>query len=423
MGRIVYQGLRVLINSFKGFGRTFWKVKTGFRPVRAAGLAGAIATLLALAGCGGLDLGGVFDNSGSGGFGGNDAGVNQPAKIALLVPLSAPGQTANIGAAMKKAAELALFEAGKTNVTLITKDTGGTPEGAAVAAQAAINEGAEIILGPLLGSEVAAVTPIAKGRNIPVIAFSSVSKVAQPGIYLMSFLPEQEVSNILRHTSQSGIKSLVAMIPSSQYGAVVERALKTSAARLGTKIVAIEHFNRNGQNLAAASARIARAVHSATNPAQAVFIPEGGQNLRAIGTALTQAGFSPRSAKVLGTGLWDSPLTTGTPIAFGGWYAGVSPQRVQQFNQRYSASYQTKPPRIASLAYDALSLTMAFAKAPIGTRFTAGQITNVEGFNGVNGLFRFRPDGRVERGLSILEVTARGTTIAAPAPSKFQFGF
>lgn len=417
------QGYRVLINSFIGFGRIFAGLKIGRLTIKTVGLVGAMATLLTLAGCGGLDLGGVFDNSGPGGFGGNNAGANQPAKIALLVPLSAPGQTANIAAAMKKAAELALFEAGKTNVTLITKDTAGTPEGAALAAQAAINEGVEIILGPLLGSEVAAVTPIAKARNIPVIAFSSVSKVAQPGIYLMSFLPEQEVNNLLRHTSQSGIKSLIAMIPQSQYGAVVERALKTSAARLGTKIVSIEYFNRNGQNLNAVSARVAHAVESTTNPAQAIFIPEGGQNLRAIGTALTQAGFSPKTAKVLGTGLWDGPLTTGTPIAFGGWYAGVSPQKVAQFNQRYSASYQAKPPRIASLAYDALSLSMAFAKAPIGTRFTAGQITNVEGFNGVNGLFRFRPDGRVERGLSILEVTARGTTIAAPAPSKFQYGF
>jgi len=410
MGHIVNHKMRIFLDGFNNISRL-------------AGYIGAIAALLALTACGGLDLGNVFDNSGSGGFGGNNAGINQPAKVALLVPLSAPGQTANIGAAMKKAAELALFEAGKTNVTLITKDTAGTPEGAAVAAQAAINEGAEIILGPLLGSEVASVTPIAKGRNIPVIAFSSVAKVAQPGIYLMSFLPEQEVSNLLRHASQSGINSLSALIPSSQYGAVVERALKTSAARLGTKLVAVEHFNRNGQNLKPVAARIAHTVNSTSNPAQAIFIPEGGQNLRAIGTALTQAGFSPRSARVLGTGLWDGPLTTGTPIAFGGWYAGVSPQRVQQFDQRYSASYQTKPPRIASLAYDALSLTLSFARAPVGTRFSAAQITNVEGFNGVNGLFRFRPDGRIERGLSILEVTARGTRVAAQAPTKFQFGF
>ena len=411
MGHIVDQQVKFFNKGFRGI-------------VRAFGAVFAILALLALTGCGGLDLGGVFKDSGTGGTGANSqAGLSQPAKVALLLPLSAPGQTANIGVAMKKAAELALFEAGKTNVTLITKDTGGNPQTAAAMAQAAIDEGAEIILGPLLGSEVAAVTPVAKARNIPVIAFSSVSKVAQPGIYLMSFLPEEEVNNLFRYTSQTGINSVVAMIPRSTYGAVVERALKAAAARFSIKIVGIERYNRNGQNLAASAARVVRAVNSPTSPARSVFLPEGGQNLRSIGTALTQAGFSPRSAKVLGTGLWDSPLTNGTPIAFGGWYSGVSPQQVQQFDQRYSASYQAKPPRIASLAYDALSLTLAFARAPIGTRFTPTQITNVEGFNGVNGLFRFRPDGRIERGLSILEVSATGTKVAAPAPAKFQYGF
>ncbi len=391
------------------------------KPVKWA-LFSVIALLLAA--CSGGNLGGMFDGGGSqGGFNNSAPQHVTQAKIALLLPLSASGKMASVASSMKRAAEMALLEAGKSSIILITKDTGGNAQTAAAQAQAAIDEGAEIILGPLFGSEVAAVAPIAKARNIPVIAFSSVSAVARPGVYLMSFLPEEEVSNVLRHSSKKGITSLVALLPRSQYGAVIEKALKTSTDRLGIKIVGVEHFNRNGQNLSSAAARIARAVNSQTNPAQAVFIPEGGQNLRAIGAALAQAGFSNKSAKVLGTGLWDSPITNGTPLAFGGWYAGVSPQQVNAFNQRYAASYQTNPPRVASLAYDALSLAIAFAKSPVGTRFTPQQITNPQGFNGVNGLFRFRPDGRIERGLAILEITSSGTQVTANPPAKFQFGF
>ena len=377
-----------------------------------------------LGACSGGNLGGMFDGGGSqGGFNNTAPKQVTQAKVALLLPLSASGKMASVASAMKRAAEMALLEAGKSSIILITKDTGGNAQTAAAQAQAAIDEGAEIILGPLFGSEVAAVAPVAKARNIPVIAFSSVSAVAQPGVYLMSFLPEEEVSNVLRYSSQKGLTSLIALVPRSQYGAVIEKALKTSTARLGIKLIGIERFNRNGQNLSSAAARIARAVNSPTNPAQSVFIPEGGQNLRAIGAALAQAGFSNKSAKVLGTGLWDSPITNGTPIAFGGWYAGVSPQQVSAFNQRYSASYQTTPPRVASLAYDALSLTIAFAKSPVGTRFTPQQITNPQGYNGVNGLFRFRPDGRIQRGLAILEITASGTQVTANPPAKFQYGF
>jgi branched-chain amino acid transport system substrate-binding protein len=119
-----------------------------------------------------------------------------PVKVALLLPLSAPGQTASIGKALKNAAEAALLDAGSRNIELITKDTRGNADGARVAANAALNDGAGLILGPLLSSEVKAVKPIAGQRGVPVIAFSSVASVAGNGVYLMSFLPSEEVSNL-----------------------------------------------------------------------------------------------------------------------------------------------------------------------------------------------------------------------------------
>jgi len=298
---------------------------------RPLALFASVVAFVFVASCSGVNLDSMFS---SGSKNAPDTAGQQsgpPAKVALLLPLSAPGKTASIASAMKKAAELALFEAGKSSITLITKDTHGNKAGAAAAAQAAIAEGAEIILGPLLGSEVVAVTPLAAARNIPIIAFSSVSAVARPNVYLMSFLPEEEVSNLINHASRSGLNSVVALIPQSQYGAVIERALKAATKRVGTRIISIERFNRNGSNMAAAAARIARAVNNPARPAKAVFIPEGPRNMQIIGNALMQAGFAPGSARVLGTGLWDSPATKNIPLAIGGWYAGVTPQKVSAF--------------------------------------------------------------------------------------------
>ena len=145
--------------------------------------------------------------------------------------------------------------------------------------------------------------------------------------------------------------------------------------------------------------------------------------LRAIGVALSQSGFTPQTAKVLGTGLWDDPLTPGTPIAIGGWYAGVAPGLTAKFSKRYAATYGGTPPRLASLAYDATSLAISFAKQPRGSRFTPQQITNPQGFQGANGLFRFRANGLIERGLSILQMTASGPRVIAPAPGRFSFAY
>lgn len=384
------------------------------------------AIAVALASCGGgLDVGGYFkdDNSETQSQVQTQVPPAAPTKVALLLPLSAQGEVGQIGKAMKQAAELALFDAGQTGITLITKDTRGGAEGAKAAAEAAIAEGAQLILGPLLSSEVSAVSPVAQSRNIPVVAFSSVSGVAGNGTYLMSFLPQEEVANIIRHSSKSGLNNIAALIPNSNYGAAVQAALTDAAKTYNVKIVMVERFSRSSGALARPAQRIAEASKDPSRNIQALFLPEGGQLLNGMGVQLTQYGFSPNSIRVLGTGLWDDPATSNIAIAQGGWFAGVSSQSLQQFQERYRSTYGARPHRLSSLAYDATSLAIILSRGAEGSRFTNQSITNPEGFQGVNGLFRFRQNGRVQRGLSILTAGPGGNTVVAPAPARFGNGF
>lgn len=376
---------------------------------------------IGLASCGGMSrLGGLFsDDGGSQAQTIPQAPVGNGAKVALLLPLTAKGDQGQIALSMKQAAEMALVDSGGAGVTLISKDTGGTAAGATAAAQAAIAEGAEIILGPLLGAEVQAVAPIAQAQNIPVIAFSSSSGVAGNGVYLMSFLPEEEVANIVRYMGSQGSKSIAAMLPKVQYGLAVEKALIAAGQRHGVTIAAIERFPRNNLALVDPANKMVAAIKNPSQSIQALLIAEGGDLLHTLGTALKNAGFDQTQTRVLGTGLWDNPVTSSTPIALGGLYAGVSPQLVQNFDDRYKGVYSTRPSRLASLAYDALSLSIILARGEPGQKFTAQAITNPEGFQGVNGIFRFRSNGLIERGLSILQVTSSGVDIVAPAPARF----
>ena len=377
---------------------------------------------LAVAGCGGgLDVGGYFKDDAPEGQQPQAPAV--AAKVGLLLPLSAPGEVGQIGKAMKQAAELALFDAGQSNITLITKDTRGDAEGAKAAAQAALAEGAQLILGPLLSSEVTAISPIARARNIPVVAFSSVSGVAGSGTYLMSFLPQEEVANVIRHSNRAGVRNIAALIPNSNYGNAVQTALDEAAKAHGVNIVLVERYSRSEGALARPAKRVAQAINDQSRGIQALFLPEGGQLLNGMGMQLTQNGFSPNSVRMLGTGLWDDPATANITIAQGGWFAGVSSPSLQQFQQRYQTTYGAKPHRLASLAYDATSLAIILSGGAAGSRFTNQTITNPEGFQGVNGLFRFRQNGRIQRGLAILSVGPGGNTVVAPAPSRFGNGF
>ena len=55
--------------------------------------------------------------------------------------------------------------------------------------------------------------------------------------------------------------------------------------------------------------------------------------------------------------------------------------------------------------------------------FSSTAITDAGGFQGQNGLFRFRSDGLIERGLAILEMTSDGPHVVAQPPNRFGAGF
>lgn len=372
---------------------------------------------LTLSACGGSSPGSLFGDTPP-----EDSSIPLPpsveTKVALLLPLSSP-QSKSVAEALKQAAELALADAGNSGITLVTKDTAGTTGGAQAAAQAALDDGAQLVLGPLFEAEVRAVAPIARGRGVNVIAFSSVSSVAGSGTYLMSFLPEEEVLAVVRYAAANGYRGIAALYPQSQYGQIVEMALKNSAAAHGATVNAEQSYARASGAIDEPVRSISASI-AGTGSGQALFLPEGGELLRALGAKLEQNSVDPNTVKILGTGLWDDGIAPQVPIVRGGWYAGVAPDLQKGFEGKYSSAHGGKPPRIASLAYDATFFAINLAKT--GTKFSTGAITNADGFKGQNGLFRFRQNGLIERGLSILEMTPQGARVVSPAPARFGAG-
>src|ERR1700675_370513 len=163
-------------------------------------------------------------------------------KVGLILPLSAGGNAGIAGQSMRNAAEMAIAEFNAPNVQLLVKDDGGTAEAARLGAQQAIDEGAEIILGPLFAQSVSVVGQVARARNIPVIAFSTDTNVASAGVYLLSFLPETDVERIVQYAASTGKRSYAALIPDNPYGTVVEAAFRQAVARRNGQLLAIERY-------------------------------------------------------------------------------------------------------------------------------------------------------------------------------------
>jgi ABC-type branched-subunit amino acid transport system substrate-binding protein len=342
--------------------------------------------------------------------------VEGQVRIAVLLPLSHPSKdTRNVAQALLDAAQMAMFDMGARSMVLLPRDTGNSPETAAAAANDAIDKGAELILGPLLANDVKAVAPVAKARNVPIIAFSTDRTVAGDGVFLLSFLPQQEVDRIVGYAASKGFSKFAALVPQTAYGQRVEEAFRNSIMQSGRELVAVQNYAPNAQSLDPAVKAIAKMKFDA------IFLPEGGNMLRSLGPILMINGVDATKVKLLGTGLWDDPQIARETSLVGGWYAVPPQDQRQNFITRYQQLYGSKPPRIASLGYDAVALASTLAGGAPGRRYTRTTIADPNGFAGIDGIFRFRADGMTERGLAVMEVTAAGQlSVVSPAATTFQ---
>jgi ABC-type branched-subunit amino acid transport system substrate-binding protein len=333
-------------------------------------------------------------------------------RVGLLLPFSQRPQDAS---ALYSAAELALFDHGGPNTLLIPRDAGADEAAAAAAARALVNDGVDIIIGPVLREGVAGAATAARERNIPVIGFSSDRTVAGNGVYLLSFQLEDEVARLVSFAASRNIRTIALLAPSNEYGRRVEESLRAEAARNGVTIVQSRLYNRTDADAGAAGTAIAGALRN--TPAQAVVIAESGGPLRAISTALVRGGVDQRQVRFIGTSAWAGDAQR-EPTLAGGWYVASEPSARTNFEQRYQATYSTAPTRLSSLAYDAVALATLLSRDG-SNGFTRTALENSEGFAGSDGLFRFRPNGAIERGMAIMEVGQNQVTVLDAAPRRF----
>ena len=341
-------------------------------------------------------------------------------KVALLLPTGSIDQTAVIAKAMKQAAEMALFDSQRSDVQLIVKDDKGTPEGAKAAAEEAIKDGAEVILGPLLSRAVPGAAAAAASANVPILAFSNDRTVAGRGVYLLGFSPEQDAERVAEYAARLGKTRFAALVPDDAYGKVIGDAFKAAVTKAGGSILAYETYPAGANAMIGPSRRIVEAAKTAVGngaPIDALFLPGGQDVLTQLGPLLTYSGFDGGKIKLLGSGAWEFATISTNEAFVGGWYPGPDPHGWRDFQGRYAKTFGHPPPRVATIAYDAMNLAISLSAEPKGQRFTAANLTRASGFASVDGTLRLTATGYADRGLAILEVQKVGSTIIDPAPA------
>lgn len=373
------------------------------------------------------------------------------ARVALLLPLSGP--SAPLGKAMLDAAQLSMFELADKTFTLMPFDTKGTTAGAQAAATAALKSQAQLILGPLHAAAVRGVAPLARKAGVSVVAFSNSREVAGDGVFILGFVPRQQVRAVVGYALAEGLSRFAVLAPKDDYGAAVVEAARTvaesaggslvrtmyyapDAADLSGEVKAFSNYTTRHQALIAQRKALEekgdevalRALRRLENvdtigplPYDAVLLPEGGERLRTLSSLLSYYDVDQPTVRLLGLRSWDLIPNLGTePALIGGWFSGPPETERGRFGVRFKKVFGRAPPRLATLAYDATALAVVLALSENGPDYSLAALTDRNGFLGVDGIFRLNPEGIAERAFAIHEVTRDGKSVRRSAPQSFE---
>ena len=343
-------------------------------------------------------------------------------RVALLLPLS--GRNAALGKALQDAASVSLFDKyarlsvrdQTVRVELLPKDTGDTPEQAARAASEALAQGAEFIIGPLFADATAAAAPIAQAKNISILSFSNTRTKASPGTYMFGFSPAEQTDRIVTYALQNGKSRIAVLAPNSPLGETVLAAARDAASKQGQKLAGEAKYLLQGAGMDTALNSL---VQAGQTPAfDAILIPEGGTALDTIMRGLNARGVRPSTVQFLGTGLWDDGELLRRVNLDTAWFASSPPTLTSQFEARFKTTYGYAPPRIASLAYDAVALAVTLATS--GRPYDAITLSSPSGYSGpANGIFRLRANGITQRGLAVMQVDGANLKVISSSPTGF----
>ena len=330
-------------------------------------------------------------------------------KVALLVPLTGPNKS--VGQALLDAADMALFDV-SADLALLPRDTGSTQDNARAAATKAVEDGAAIILGPVFSASVPSVEEAVRGLPINVIAYSTDANVAGGNVFVMGFLPAGQVERVVEFAKSRGMSKLAALVPDNPYGVAVKNEIGAIIGRLGMPPPQILTLGRDPK---------AQIASLADNPPEMLLVALGGEQLQNLAPAIGEF-TAAHPVQLLGTGLWDDPAVAQNPALAGGWYAAPVPANFADFAARFQKTYNYRPPRIATLAYDSVALAVSVSKQATSgaTPFSRDLLLQPNGFSGIDGGFRLLPDGLSERNLAILALGPNGPTVVDPPPPTFE---
>lgn len=352
--------------------------------------------------------------------GGPTIDTSAPVPVALLVP-SGSGQAGDefLAQSLQNAAKLAIADLSGVQIDLRVYSTGGQPGQAQAMAIKAVDEGAQIILGPVFAQEANAAGVAVSSRGVNVLSFSNNPDIAGGNVFVLGQTFETTATRLASYAASTGKRNLMVVHDQNTGGQLGLAAIRSGASAAGASVVAVGNYEFSQNGVVSAIPGIAASAKA--SGADAIFFTaDTAGALPLVTQLLRENGISADTTRFIGLTRWDVPTASlGLPGLQGGWFAMPDPGLFQQYQARYTAAFGSAPHPISGLAYDGIAAIGALVKQGKANALTGAALTQGSGFVGVNGIFRLRSDGTNDRGLAVAEVRGGTMVVIDAAPRSF----
>ena len=353
-------------------------------------------------------------------LGGPRISAGKAVTVGLLVPSESPDAGVSaLANSLVRAAQLAVDENPEARIDLKVYSTAGNAEVAANAARQAVRDGAKIIIGPLFAESATAVRSALSNSSVNVLSFSNNAEIAGGGLFVLGNTFRNTADRLVGYAAARGLTRVAAVAPRNAAGNAAAAEISSAASKYGAQFTGTSTYDFNLNSVVQSAPVIAVEVNSAGASAIVLTADSAGA-LPLLAQLLPENGLNPAEIKYIGLARWDIPPENLAQRGLqGGWFAVPDFAAADSFKNRYVAAFGSDPHPLAGLAYDGIRTVAQMMATGKSDALSGVALVTAPGFTGASGEFRFMPDGTIQRGLAVAEVTNGTYRIIDPAPRTF----
>ena len=294
-------------------------------------------------------------------------------------------------------------------VSLVVRDGGDTLESTREAAQALVDAGVSVVIGPLLTPTMPAAAETAGPAMLPFITLSKRNGVARAEdfVYQNFLTPASQVREVVGYLSGKGEHRFSILYPNNEAGKEFAASYEEEVQNLKGELVVSQAYDPEDPTPLEAVERL----HKSGTKAQVVFIPDNYRQVGQIAALLAEQGM--HTIRFAGTAAWHHPeliqkagrFLEGAVFA-DGFDVEATDGRVQKFSANFETAYGMKPGMLEAYGYDTLLLVAkALEESGSGKPSEVGAALNRRlKVQGLSGWMEVDTSGVVHRDLFLFEI-------------------